>query len=255
MAADTAFEVGRLYAPLKAISDVLTASQKDLFVGLPGIQGYYPMSITGATGTSVNHTGGGGPLTQTGVVPVGYDGNSYRHLGNGTNFLAGSGLYGITGTETFISSALRGLTVGGWFMVDTTPAAIAGVISKDGAAAQRGYVLAWTSADVVRFGVSLSGGSIVQVNSPAAAISQWHFLAGRYIPSTEIAVFVDGDKTVNTTAIPSSIFVSSQAFEIGRHFNDNARVLHAKTRDVFICAAALSDEILEELRQSSAPNT
>jgi hypothetical protein len=253
MSKESAFEVGRLYLPVKQIADTLAASQKDVFVRLPGLVGYWPMGIR-AAGAVTDHSGGGFALTQTGTCPVGYDGNSFSHLGSGTNFVwNSSSQLNLTGLETWVSSSLRGLTVGGWFMIDTSPTTNSGLASKEAAVPDRGYALAWITSDQPFFSVSGNGSSIVTATAPVSTLGGWHFLVGRFTPSTEVAIFNDGDKTVNITAIPASINASAQAFEIGRYLNDNNRVIHAKARDVFICASALSDALIEEVRTTSVP--
>lgn len=253
MGAETAFEVGRLYGPIKAISDILTSSAEEIFIQLPGIEGYYPMSIANGSGQGINHTGAGDPLTQTGVVPIGFDGNAYRQLGSGTNYLHAASAYGLTGTETFISSSLRGFTIGGWFWVNSSPATEAGLISRDGSPGQRGYNVNWKSANNPQLVISVDGTATTLVDAPVSTLSEWHFIVGRFIPSTEIAVFVDGDKTVNTTSIPASCFVSSQQFEVGRYRNSGVRIIHAKCRDVFICRSALTDAQIAAIRTATAP--
>lgn len=250
---EVAFEVGRLFAPITAIAEKLIAQQQDIFIKLPGIVAYYPFSITNASGDGLNHAGDTNRLTQVGTVPLAFDGNAYRHTGAGINYFDGGAIYGLTGTETFITASLRGFTIGGWFMVDTLPAAAAGMMSKDKISPQRGYTLVWKNAGNPALVVSSNGAATSTVDALASTLASWHFVVGRFIPSTELAIFVDGDKTTNTTAIPAQCFVSSQAFEIGRTFNDNNQVLHMKARDVFICRTALSDAILENLRVASAP--
>ncbi len=253
MSADTAFELGRLYQPIKQIADNLAASRNDVFIELPGLMAYFPMGIRFANGSVVGHSGAGASLVQTGVCPVGYDGKSFAGLGNGTNYLYTSSGLGITGLETFIEAALRGLTVGGWFKVGISPTTTSGLISKDGPSPQRGYALSVTTSDQAGFQVSGAGTSIVSVAGQALALGQWRFIVGRFTPSVEVAVIDDGNKTVNTTAIPASCFASSQNFEVGRFFNGNNRIITADTRDVFVCAAALSDELIGQVRAASLP--
>lgn len=253
MSKESAFEIGRLYVHIKAIADTLVASQKDVFVRIPGLVGYWPMGMRSA-GSVIEHSGSGFDLTQTGVCPTSYDGNSFTHLGNGTNYAwSTAAQLGISGTQTWISSSIRGLTVGGWFMVDTSPATSSGLISKDAPAPQRGYILAVDTADKPNFSASGTGAALVTATAQAVTIGTWNFIVGRFTPSTEVAVFLNADKSVNTTAVPSSQFSSSQAFEIGRFFADNNRVIHGKARDVFISAAALSDALIEEIRVTSVP--
>jgi hypothetical protein len=253
MGAETAFEVGRLYQPIRAISDILTSSAGEIFIGLPGIEGYYPMSIVNGSGQAINHTGAGDPLTQAGVVPVGFDGNAYRQLGSGVNYLLRASAYGLTGTETFISSSVRGFTLGGWFSINSLPATSGGFISREGATGQRGYSLIVLSTGVVRMAMSGDGTAVLFVDSAAVPLNEWLFLVARYIPSTELSVFVNGVKTVNTTSIPASCFVSSQQFEVGRYINSDTRVVDAKARDVFICRSALTDAQIAAIRTATAP--
>lgn len=253
MSEQSAFEVGRLFEPIKRIADTLSSSQKDVFVRLPGLISYWPMGIRDIGGNVRDHSGAGSTLSETGSCPVGYDGNSFSHLGNGTNYLAAGSGFGVTGLETWISSSIRGLTVGGWFMTDSVPASLVGILTKWGLAPQRGYALEWLSTNQARFVISSTGGNAFFQDSAAGAASVWNFVVGRFIPSNEVAVFLNGDKSVNTTAIPASIFVSTQAFEIGRIEGDNTLIYHGKARDVFVCASALSDALIEEIRVTSVP--
>lgn len=253
MSAKTAFEVGRLFQPIKAIADVLTASQKDVFVRLPGLLAYWPMGIRFSSGAVVEHGGAGDALVQTGICSVGYDGNSFAHLGDGVNYLSASSAFGVTGLETYIDVSLRGLTIGGWFMIDSSPSILSGLISKDKPSPDRGYVLGWTTSEAPQFQVSGNGTSVSSVVGGGSTTGQWHFVVGRFIPSAEIAIFNDGDKSANVTAIPASVNVSTQAFEVGRTYNDNSRVIDGKARDVFVCAVALSDALIEETRAASVP--
>lgn len=253
MSADTAFEVGRLYTPLRQIADVLTATGHGAIDVLPGLQQYWTGGTRRFNGQIAEHGGGGTALTEFGSIPTGYDGNSYFHVGNGVNYGTLNTGAGITGLETWIDPTLRGLTIGGWFMVDTLPSVAGGLISKSADSPDRGYALTVTPAPEYLFLVSGNGAAAFQAISPTSTISVWRFIVGRYIPSTEIAIFVDGDKTVNTTAIPASLNVSAQAFELGRYFNTDSYIAHAKMRDVFVCAAALSDTLIEEVRKASSP--
>jgi len=253
MSKESAFEVGRLYQPIKAIADVLTASQEDVFVRLPGLVAYWPMGIR-LNGDVVEHSGTGLDLAQTGVCPTGYDGNSFAHLGDGTNYLdVETSLLAITGLETWINSSLRGLTIGGWFMIDGTPAIDGGLISKEGIVGNAGYALVWRTSNAPTFTVSSTGSDAFTATGPVSTQAQWHFLAGRFTPSTEVAVFQDGNKAVNTASIPASLNASTQNLEVGRRSNNNASIIHGKARDTFVCAVALSDELIEEIRATSVP--
>jgi len=254
MSLEVATEVGRLWEPINRIANILTASQKDLFIKLPALEAYFPMSLVGLGGLARNH-GEGVDLQMTGTVTAGYDGNSYRQLGGGVNYLAVTdGAFNLTGLETYIEAALRGFTIGGWFKLDSTVAATRGMITKDGIAANRGYAMAYNSTDNPILIVSSNGAATFSVVSTGqVTVGQWHFLVARFHPSVELAIFLDSQKTVNVTAIPASCFASTQAFEVGRQLNSDTRIPTAKVRDVFISRAILSDELIEEVRLASVP--
>ncbi len=253
MSQEAAFEVGRLYGPIKAISDILTAPSKEVFIGLPGIEGYYPMSVVGASGDAINHSGIDAQLTQIGTVPLGYDGNSFRQLGTATDYFSKSGLYGLTGLETFIDVSLRGFTIGGWFNITSTPTISGALISRDGLSPQRGYSVRYNADGTFKVVVSGTGSNVFFVDSAVYPVDEWLFVVARFIPSAELSVFVGGVKTTNTTAIPASCFVSSQTFEVGRFQASDSRIIDAKVRDVFICRSALSDAIIKNIQTATTP--
>ncbi len=253
MSAATAVELGRLWVQLKRVADQMTARQSDAFIRLPGLLAYWPMGIRGDNGNVAEHGGVGTALNEVGSCPVGYDGDAYTHLGDGTNYLEKTGFFNPTGTEAFIDASLNGFTLGGWFWADVAPTGTDGLISKDAPAPERGYALTMDGSLNFSARMSGTGAATVSATSAAHSIQAWHFVVARYIPSTEISVFVDGTKSTNTAAIPASQFVSSADFEIGRDNSADARIFHGRIRDAFLCQAQLSDEILEQLRLSTVP--
>lgn len=254
MSYETAFEVGRLFLPLKTIADAINPVERDPFIHLPALRGYWPMSTVTRLGDAVDHSN-----VSTNLLPVGsplfnFDGNAYIQLGVGNDYLITTTPdFSITGTEAWIASSLRGLTIGGWFWVDTSSGLDRGLITKDVVSPNRGYLLYWDSIDRPGFFASGDGTAGVGVLAPVQALNEWHFLVGRFTPGGEVAVFVNGNKTANTTSIPAAINVSTQNFEVGRYYNDNNRIIEGRARDVFICAAALSDETLSDLYQATRP--
>lgn len=138
-------------------------------------------------------------------------------------------------------------------MFDATPATSGGAISKDDTAPDRGYYLALTSTLTMIFSVSGTGAAQTFTTSGVTTLATWHFVAGRFTPSSEVAVFVDGDKTTNPTAVPAQCNASATSFQLARFAGLDSTVLHGKARDVFVCAAALSDALIEQIRITSAP--
>ena len=138
-------------------------------------------------------------------------------------------------------------------MIDTSPTTTSGLISRDAVPPNRGYNLTWNSSDIAAFAMSGTGAATTVATSAISTLAVWHFIAGRFIPSTEVAIFVDGDKSTNSTAVPASCNVSTQSFEVGRYLNDGNRIIHAKCRDVFIFQSALTDDLITRIRQNTLP--
>lgn len=228
------------------------------FQGLPGLRGFWSMGSLDGTGGTGDLSGQARALTYNGnpvynlydsIVPyIDFDGvDDYLDRADeaGTS---------ITGSETFIASSVRGLTVGGWFWLDAlsggTPR---GLIGKNVVVGnQRSYTIFLTSTDILQFAISSNGTATTTVNSTVGAqIGQWMFLVGRFIPSREIAIFVNGTKTTNTTSIPSSIFDSTAAFEIGRFLASNTNAANCRASQCFLCASALPDELVTSLYEQT----
>ncbi len=252
MSLEVAFEIGRVGLDIKRIADVLTGQNKDVFVELPGLLAYFPSGIRDTAGNVVNHAGGAGQLEEVGACPVGYDGDAYIQ-NSATSYLdsVGGSAFEVTGLETYIEASIRGLTVGGWVNLTTLPSSNGGIFGRDGGAVDRGYGLFSTSAGVISFFVSLTGAVTVSAVGGTIGTDAWHFVVGRFTPSTEVAVFVDGEKDVNVTGVPASINIPTPDFQVGRFFDADSTRLHFKWRDLFICAATLDDVLLENIRIST----
>lgn len=254
MSAEAALEIGRLYAPIRQIADTLSQAQADTFTQLPGLRGYWPMSVVNSSGAAVDHSNASINLLRQGSPLFSYDDNAYIQLGVGTDYLKTSlSDLDITGTEAWIASGIRGLTVGGWFKIDSTPGTTSGLISKDAPSPERGFAIHWSTTDFPTFSVSGDGLTVLNIGGTIRSLNTWYFIAGRFTPGAEIALFVNSSKITNTTSIPASVNVSTQDFEIGRFYNDNTRVIEARARDIFICASALPDDLIRQIGQSGAP--
>lgn len=221
-----------------------------IFRGAPGLRGlWYPGSLDQA---GAIYDGGGQGRTLT------YNGNpTLNYLTNGVPYMDydGTGDFhsrpdeaglDITGLETTIATALRGLTAGGWFWIDAYDATNAeGLMSKRG-----GSGTSWDIYDIngtVVFNVSLLGAILVSVGSAAGAfgLGAWKFVACRFTPSTEIAMWINGVKTANATGIPASIFNTNAAFEIARTALDSSICLDGRCALAFLAASIWSDALIQ----------
>ena len=264
MSLPSAFEIGLIRPVIQGIADVLAGGisvnvipeTREPFVNLPGLRGYWPMSAVDFLGNAKDHSGASSDLARSGAPQFGYDGNAFIQCGVGNDILQGStSAQDVSGTETWINPAIRGLTWGGWVKVDTTPLVFGGVVSIWPSPTQQSYTLNWRSDNTVYATVSSDGTAATFVQSPAQSIAEWMFIVGRFTPSTELAIFTNATKTVVTASVPASLHNSTGVFTVGGMLGLSTRVLEAKFRDVFVCAVILTDSQIENLRLSSAPAT
>lgn len=223
------------------------------FMAFTGLRGFWPMSAFSAIGDAFDQSGNGRTLTYNGNPTYNYDGLvPYIDLDGTGDFLsrADEAGFDIIGTETYVASAVRGLTLGGWFWTDSIAAGIKGLITKhDGATiAGSAYEINISTATptcVVHAAASHGASSSITVTT-----GTWNFILGRYTPSTEVAIFVNGTKDTNVAGIPASINNSAAPFNIGA-FNSTTLLLDGRASLCFLCAAALSDTIIDAAFQAT----
>lgn len=141
---------------------------------LPVLRGAWPMSSVGylAADQARDISGQGNHLTNNNtaifahaaLVPaVGLTGASNHYL---SRVDGGLGNWAdIIGTEAYVTSAQRGLTLGGWFYFNGAAAAIEVMMSKAAGAGTRSYQLHRRATGEIRFQVSTDGTNWVTVDS------------------------------------------------------------------------------------------
>lgn len=228
------------------------------FQPLPALRGLWLAGSADNTGAMYDRSGQGRTLT--------YNGNPVLALHNATVpywDYDGAGDYhsradeaglDVLGTETYVASSLRGLTFGGWFWFNnfTGNPPIFGKYNTG--ANQRSFLLFAPAANTVGVIVDSLGTGAAGIKQANSAVSistgAWHFILGRFTPSTELAIFVNGTKTVNTTSIVASVFNGTAPLVIGS--DGGASVfMTGRCALAFLCAAALPDGLLNALFQSS----
>jgi hypothetical protein len=213
------------------------------FLMLPGLRGFWPLSTYDQNGDTYDLSGqgrklsyNGNPVYQnTGLIP-------WLSLDGTGDYLsrADEASLDITGLETMVSIA--GLTLGGWYNF-TNLARAEGGISKWVTAANNSYALYKSVANVLNFIITNDGSTQIFVSSSVSATAnKWLYWVGRYVPSIELAVWVNSTKTVNTTAIPASIFSGTSPLTIG-----TGPDMAGKISLQFLCASALSDAVINSL--------
>jgi hypothetical protein len=228
------------------------------YLTLSGLRGFWPMSSLDAaavydhSGAGRNLSGSGSPtfnqaVSVGGLVPyVVLNTNNYLYR-------ADEAALDILGTETYMATLARGLTVGAWVRPEAAPGSQVGIIGKWNAAGSRSYLI-YTDANLKPIGaMSVDGTAATNVTATnAMTVQAFNFVAYRFDPSTSVDLFVNGVKTSNTTSIPAAIFNSNARFEIGSFANGTSSTTWAHEQALcFLCAAALSDDVINALYQVS----
>lgn len=229
-----------------------------MFQMTPGLRGFWPMSSVDENGNAFDLSGQGRTLSYNGNPIYAFSGlyPSLQFDGAG-DFLSRADEAGldILGTETPVWSGVRGLTLGGWFYFTSLATGDnQGLIGKynRNAVNQRSYQLFMSDAtNVIDFIVSTDGTATVDVAGSAVAADNWYFCVGRFDPSTELAVFVNGVKTTNAVGVPASLFNSTAQFNIGAHSNGALALFAGIASLCFLSAMALSDTYIQALYHHS----
>src|SRR4030042_298208 len=149
-------------------------------------------------------------------------------------------------TDEDALSVHNDLTCGCWVYFDAESTGVAtGILGKWYAVGNEySYVLFKTSDNIITFAISVDGVNIVSVADTGEnyAESQWFYVVGRFPPSTEIALFVNGKWYINNTGIPATIFNSLEDFEIGRYNRSN--YLDGRVSQAFVSAYSIPDRFI-----------
>ncbi len=142
--------------------------------------------------------------------------------------------------------AINGLTCGGWFQMTSNDH----LMGAWQTAANQVWRL-FVNSSAPTFYVSSTGANTFSVAAANVTAGQWYFVAARYTPSTELAIWLNGTKTTNTTSIPASLFDSTTArFSIGGD-HAGANLLTGKAALCWVAHEPLPDNYLTILFQMS----
>lgn len=232
------------------------------FLALPGLRGFWPMSSIyySASPRVADLSGQGNDLDDNNTVTFGRE-----NLAPYAGFASASSQYlnradggasnwaDILGTESYMTSALRGLTLGGWFRANTLTGNMV-VMGKgiSSIAAQLSYLFFWRgdlATDPFLFRVSTGAAVPGVTSSVTTSTGQWHFAVARFTPSTSLGIYVNGTWTSSGSA-PAAIADTSYDFTIGATALPSA-YFNGRASMCFLCAAALPDAIVGQLYEQS----
>lgn len=246
-----ALNYSHIHTPMVGTVFTVTARPHDLvgaMLALPELRGLWFGSSVDENGRLMDLSGQGRHLTNNNAAPRAI-------LGSGTPYAT------LNGTTQYFSRAdeagldiTGALTIGGFFYT-TSLVAIAALICKDNSSAsQRAYTLSTLNGNVFMNTFPLgTTASIVNLSSTnTIGTGEFFFAAGRFTPSAELAVLLNGIWTKSTSGIPAALFNSSAALTIGALANPSS-YLPGRLGACFVCAAALPDSLLEGLHDLGRP--
>lgn len=218
------------------------------FLGLPGLRGYWPMNTFDGLGNAIDQSGNARTLTYNGNPTYTFttQGGPYIDLDGTGDYLsrADEGGLDILGTESYIASAVRGLTTGAWIYADST-SGVRYVTSKDDNSTQRSWLF-YVNAGVPNVLVFDTASTSNTISGSTVSASTWTHLAMRFTPSTELSIFKNGAEVASTTtSIKASIMNSTVALQWGAHVA--GELWDGRLGMTFLCAMALSDTAISNI--------
>lgn len=230
------------------------------FLLLPGLVGFWPMSsIQRSTGNVYDLSGQSRTLTYNGNPVYNYSGLvPYIDLDGTGDYLsrADETDLDIIGNEAQYYN--KGLTMGGWFWFDNfnSTGNAPGIIGKfDAVGNQKSFAIISTSTDWY-FRVSSDGSTNYDATATTNHITgAWVNLVLKFVPSTGLYGYVNGVlATQNLVATPASLFNSTAAFQVGMiRVGLNQEFFDGRASLCFLCANALSDDLISSLFQQTRP--
>ncbi len=202
----------------------------------------------------------GGHLTLAGNVDIDLSPYLFQHL-----VLDGSGdyahvadtlsLYRILGTESYVDPALRGLTFGGWYRLDSgaTPASTtyAHLSKWDGASNKRSYTMYTDGGDAgaLKWAISSTGTSTSQTfdTGVTPVINEWYFAVAQFDPSADMYLWHNGTRYSVSTSV-ASIDSNDNRVEVGAH-NTGGSSFDGRVGPQFIAASYIPEEDIRQLYQ------
>lgn len=194
-----------------------------MLANLPMCRGVWSMANVASGGNVSDVSGLGKTLTYNGNGQYSYVDNVWPYYiprialdGTGDYLSRASEADNqITGAETYVASELNGLTMFLWILRGAygTDQSLMGKWNTTGN--QRAYILNFLPADTPQFVISVDGTNIDTIVSSEALSAGstyfWNFIAARFEPSNEIAIWVNDTKDTDTSGIAASIFATSTA--------------------------------------------
>lgn len=210
------------------------------YLTLSQLRAFWPMSSVDESENVYDASGQGRTLSPQTDPSFGTEGLIPYLLLNGSHYLSRADEAGLRITGA--------LTLGAWFYFDTLGSAQALIYKLDGAL--NSYYIVRDSNGFPQFGIYNSNTHHFITGTTAIATATWTFIVGRFTPNSELKVWANTNTDTNTSSIPGSIDADTAPLTVGATGGGGA-ILDGRVAFPFICAAAVSDEIVTNLFENT----
>ena len=230
----------------------------DTFMNIPGLVGFWPMSsVQRSTGNAYDLSSQNRTLSYNGnpIYNIYNDIMPYIDLDGTNDYLSRPSEtdLDITGTETIYDSSVRGLTIGGCYWFDAIGTNNGLHTKFDGTISGSSWSMSLNSFGLTNsctFNVFSSPNQHpISSGNNTIITNTWYFIVGRYIPSTEVKLFINDDSYSTTSNIPPSINITSSNLELGSDGGISSR-LNGRLSFNFLSSNSLSDAYINILYQN-----
>ena len=219
-------------------------------LALPGLRAFWPMGEYNAVGAASDQGGQARALTYHGAPTY-----EFADLAPYIKFVAATSDYlsradeaglDILGTETYVLATQRGLMMGGWFYLDALGATQALIGKWDFGGGQASYLLSVTAANRVQAATcNPAAAAAVHLAVPVLTSGLWYHLVMRWIPNTDLIVYIDGEPDAKDSG-QASLMNSTAEFDIGRQASAT-NYLTGRASLCFLCATCGSELLVKAL--------
>lgn len=222
----------------------------------PHLRLFIPFSSVNESFDAYDLSGQGRTMTGTALVAA-----CYNNFGALAPYIAydGVSMYHTRADEAGLDLTATGLTVMCWAYYKALTARMGLITKDDGTNAncnfglyERGDVASDPAQFVVANGVNSYSINSTVVPVTGMVPAQLYFVAGRWVPSVSVDVFVDDTKTSNVTGIPATLNNSTAPLNFGGR-NDGATLLNGGMTLAAIWNTWLTDTQIEAIRQAAYP--
>ena len=229
------------------------------YLALPGLIAFYPMSVATLSGSVIDLGGNDLFLTNLNTVEILAQEKPVA-LFQTANFevlYSNQASFDIRGNEAYIGSSYRGLTMGAWVYFNDTGQTHSIMGKWSTVAGNRSYLLHCTASNKLRMLVCGDGTNFDFVEYPTSITAQkWHFIVGRFDPSTEVKIWVNDDSEIEVASIPATLHDGTASFTVGAEGTSPApfgAYMEGMVSMGFITATRLSDATIRRLYYRTRP--